>query len=128
MEPSITEQDSFFFSPAFNSLIQTRMSSKSPVEDSEKQKQVLLAEAKDADDSSSQNWLNWLTRKLLTLGVESRGLENVTLFSIQLKPISFLRNFPGAFGRQSWPSLQQDILRLVFYELQHPFVSHISPD
>ena len=74
------------------------MSSKS-LEDLEKQKQVLQAEAKDVDNSPSQNWL---TRKLLTLGVEARGLENFSLFSIdELKPISCYRDFPGAFGRQS---------------------------
>ena len=71
------------------------MSSKS-FEDSEKH---LRAEAKDVDNSPSQNWL---TRKLLTLGVEARGLENFSLFSIdELKPISCYRDFPGAFGRQS---------------------------
>jgi hypothetical protein len=74
------------------------MSSKSLEEDSEKQKQVVRAEAKDVDDTPGQNWL---TRKLLTLGVEARGLENFALFSIELKPISCLRGFPGAFGRQS---------------------------
>ena len=71
------------------------MPSKSLEAGSENQKQVLWTEAKDVDETRNQNWL---TRKL---GVEARGLENVTLFSIELKPITCFRDFPGALGRQS---------------------------
>jgi len=74
------------------------MPSKSLEEVSEDKTQVLWAEAKDVDDTPNQNWL---TRKLLTLGVEARGTENVTLSSVELKSITCFRDFPGAFGRQS---------------------------
>ena len=98
------------------------MSSKSLEEDPEKQQKVWHAEAA-RDSTRSQNWL---TEKLLTLGVEARGLGR--LFVIEMELIFCARDFSSTFGRQGWRSLQQDILRLVFYELQHSIVSPLAPN
>lgn len=103
------------------------MSSKSLEEGSEKRKQVSRAEAKDVDETQSQNWL---TRKLLTLGVEARGISPVPLedrvgrpyskiffvwFSMNFNILSFSAGTlgPVAFGL----GLRDTCLTILFFNL-----------
>ena len=93
-------------------------------EEGEKSMEVDYIVSDEAGYDSAQTeklGIGRVTRKLLTWGVETRGafIEN-SLSRAQTERMH--RHIPCPTRTACGQANPQDILRLVFYELQHPFV------